>query len=70
MSKILIIGLLHLSTSSQFLYYALISSMFKNQILSNAKGTTQKGIYLKKLTILELPIPPLLEQSRIAAKIA
>ena len=58
------------STSSQFLYYALISSMFKNQILANAKGTTQKGIYLKKLTILELPIPPLLEQSRIAAKIA
>ena len=55
---------------SYFLYYVLTSMMFKTQIFANAKGTTQRGIYLKKLTGLKLPLPPLLEQSRIAAKIA
>ncbi|MGQ5708777.1 restriction endonuclease subunit S [Lactobacillus sp. PSON] len=46
------------------------SPMFNIQINNNAKGTTQKGIYLKKLTKLLIPLPPLKEQSRIAAKIA
>ena len=55
---------------SYFLYYVLTSVMFKTQIFANAKGTTQRGIYLKKLTGLKLPLPPLSEQSRIAAKIA
>lgn len=54
---------------SKFLYYVLISAMFKTQIFANAKGTTQKGIYLSKLINLKLPLPPLAEQNRIADKI-
>lgn len=54
---------------SKFLYYVLISAMFKTQIFANAKGTTQKGIYLSKLINLKLPLPPLAEQNRIVDKI-
>jgi type I restriction enzyme S subunit len=35
----------------------------------HAKGTAQKGIYLGKLGELTLPIPPLAEQARIAARV-
>ena len=54
---------------SKYLYYSLISGMFQKQVFDNAKGTSQKGIYLKKLSELLLPIPPLEEQKRIVAKI-
>ena len=43
--------------------------MFQEQILYNAKGTTQRGIYLKKLSGLILPLPPINEQCRIVNKI-
>ena len=43
--------------------------MFQEQIFNNAKGTTQRGIYLKKLSGLILPLPPINEQFRIVNKI-
>ena len=33
------------------------------------KGTAQKGIYLNKISLLNVPIPPLVEQRRIVAKV-
>ena len=49
--------------------YSLESYDFQQQILDNAKGTAQKGIYLKKLRELTVPIPPLAEQKVIADKL-
>nr|WP_297400817.1 restriction endonuclease subunit S [uncultured Marinobacter sp.] len=49
--------------------YSLESYDFQQQILDNAKGTAQKGIYLKKLRELTIPIPPLAEQKVIADKL-
>lgn len=49
--------------------YSLESYDFQKQILDNAKGTAQKGIYLKKLRELTVPIPPLAEQKVIADKL-
>lgn len=54
---------------SKYLYYSLTSKMFQEQIFNNAKGTTQRGIYLKKLSGLILPLPPINEQFRIVNKI-
>lgn len=54
---------------SKYLYYSLTSKMFQEQIFNNAKGTTQRGIYLKKLSGLILPLPPINEQCRIVNKI-
>lgn len=36
---------------------------------SEAAGTAQKGFYLKQLAEVRLPIPPLVEQSRIVSKL-
>ena len=33
------------------------------------KGTAQKGIYLNKISLLDVPIPPLVEQRHIVAKV-
>lgn len=49
--------------------YSLEEYQFQKQIIDNAKGTAQKGIYLKKLSELTLPIPPLAEQSEIANRL-
>lgn len=54
---------------SKFLYYVLISAMFKTQILLMRKGQPKKGIYLSKLINLKLPLPPLAEQNRIVIKL-
>jgi len=54
---------------ASFLGLALNDSSFQYQILSNAKGTAQKGIYLKKLRELIIPLPPLAEQKVIADKL-
>lgn len=63
------VAILNSSINSEYFYFAIISNSFKKQILNNAKGTTQKGIYLKKLANLIIPLPPLAEQKRIVAKI-
>lgn len=49
--------------------YSLEEYQFQKQVLDNAKGTAQKGIYLKKLSELTLPIPPLAEQKEIADRL-
>lgn len=55
--------------SGKYLMYYIQSPNFQKQLIDNAKGTAQKGIYLKTLSSLELPLPPLNEQNRIVAKI-
>ena len=54
---------------SEFLMYSFQSPFFQKQLTENAKGTAQKGIYLKTLRSLEIPLAPSQEQQRIVAKI-
>jgi type I restriction enzyme S subunit len=54
---------------SKYLVYAIQSPDFQKQLVDNSKGTAQKGIYLKTLNSLIIPIPPLTEQHRIVEKI-
>ena len=52
---------------SRFLMYVLHSlSDFWN---TEAKGVAQKGIYLKQLATVPIPVPPLAEQERIVAEL-
>lgn len=53
----------------KFLMYCIQSPIFQKQLTDNAKGTAQKGVYLKTLRNLKVPLPPLKEQSRIVSKI-
>lgn len=57
------------SICSAYLRYLLESPVAQSFFLSNAKGTAQKGIYLKALGAMEVPVAPLAEQTRIAAKL-
>ena len=52
-----------------FLMYQLQSPQVQKELLKEAKGTAQKGIYLKTLGGIPVLIPPLNEQRRIVAKI-
>jgi len=54
---------------SQYLAYALESPSSQQYFVDNAKGTAQKGIYLKTLGSLRLRVSPSDEQRRIAAKL-
>ncbi len=53
----------------QYLKYVFDTPEFQQWLIDNAKGTAQKGIYLKKLASAKLPLPPLNEQHRIVAKL-
>jgi len=53
----------------EYFRYALQEPDFQKQILDNAKGTAQKGIYLKKLSTLEIKLPSFAEQQQIAAQL-
>jgi type I restriction enzyme, S subunit len=53
----------------KFLMYQLEGPQTFNFFKENARGTAQKGIYLKTLGTTKVTIPPLKEQKRIAAKI-
>nr|WP_071778323.1 restriction endonuclease subunit S [Cyanobium sp. PCC 7001] len=55
--------------ASAFLAYALESPEAQQYMLDNAKGTAQKGIYLKTLSAMCLAIAPTTEQLRITAKL-
>ena len=52
-----------------YLKYVLDSYFIRNYMELNAKGTAQKGFYLKQVNNLCIPLPPLAEQKRIVAKI-
>ena len=55
------------SIASRFLMYALhsLSELWNNE----AKGVAQKGVYLKQLASIPIPIPPLSEQQRIVSEL-
>jgi type I restriction enzyme S subunit len=55
--------------TSTYLAFALESPAIQKFLDENAKGTAQKGIYLKALGEVEIPIAPLAEQKRIADKL-
>lgn len=55
--------------NSNYLRYLLDSPVAQTFFLENAKGTAQKGIYLKALGAMPAPIAPLAEQIRIAQKL-
>ena len=45
------------------------SPYYQNMMYAEAKGTAQKGFYLKQLSNSLIPLPPLAEQKRIVAKL-
>ena len=53
----------------KFLYYAINSKVFLNQVYSEVQGITRVRTSLSKLRTYVLPLPPLAEQKRIVAKI-
>ena len=59
------------NVNSQFIYYYLYSPIIQSNLNDYLTGTTkQKELGLNSILKVVLPIPPLSEQSRIAAKIA
>lgn len=52
-----------------FFCYAFQTPKFQQQLRDYSKGTAQKGVYLKTLAQLEIPLPPLTTQQAIVAKI-
>lgn len=53
----------------RYIAHALNAPEQQRWLTENAKGTAQKGIYLKTLGTLEIPLAPLAEQTRIVAKL-
>jgi type I restriction enzyme, S subunit len=53
----------------QYLAYAIEAPKVQQFLRDNAKGTAQKGIYLKALGRLQLPLAPLPEQQRLANRL-
>jgi len=54
---------------SKLYMYFILSPQFQRQLLDNCTGTTAKGIKADKLKHFRIPLPPLLEQKRIVARI-
>ena len=55
--------------NSKFISFAFRNPSFQKLLIQRAKGTAQKGVYLKTLQSLKITIPPLKEQERIVEKI-
>jgi type I restriction enzyme, S subunit len=45
------------------------SPSVQDYLASEAKGAAQKGVYLKQLKIIQIPLPPISEQERIVEKL-
>jgi type I restriction enzyme, S subunit len=58
-----------IKSDSRYISYALEAPALQKYLQDNAKGTAQKGIYLKALAGVEIPVAPELEQKRIADKL-
>lgn len=58
-----------LGVESKYLAYSLEAPAVQDFLGENAKGTAQKGIYLKALSKVEIPLAPSKEQQRIADKL-
>ncbi|MEM9463613.1 MAG: restriction endonuclease subunit S, partial [Myxococcota bacterium] len=52
---------------SRFIYFALQSPNLQRQVSDNTKGQAVKGINIRDVRRLEVPVPPLREQRKIAA---
>jgi type I restriction enzyme S subunit len=64
------VAVLHpLLISPQFCAYQFQSPRFQESLRDQARGTAQKGVYLKTLSALEIVVAPLSEQDRIVAEI-
>ena len=59
-----------IQTSNMYIYYTFLSNLFFGQIRQEMHGVNLPRISPKKLAELIIPLPPLSEQKRIAAKIA
>ena len=55
---------------NRYLQLFIDSPMFQKYIDANAKGTAQRGFYLKQVEDSWVPIPPLSEQERIVQKVS
>ena len=53
----------------KYLYYAINSQVFKEQVYGEVQGITRVRTSLSKLRTYYIPLPPLAEQHRIVAKI-
>ena len=54
---------------SRYLAYALNSPELQQWLVDNAKGTAQKGVYLKTLGAAQIRVAPAAEQTRVVAKL-
>lgn len=52
---------------NRYFYHLLNSSLVRNQFEKNTRGGTQKFVSLGNIRALQIPLPPLAEQKRIAA---
>lgn len=57
------------SLCSEFFVYLMLSPYFWEKVTSNIRGIAYKGINLGTLREIQVPLPPLAEQYRIAAKV-
>ena len=55
------------SILSKYFYYLLQSPVFEKIFLIDSRGVTQKFVSLQMLRDLQIPLPPIAEQKRIAA---
>ena len=53
----------------KFLYYAINSNVFKEQVYGEVQGITRVRTSLSKLRTYLIPLPPLAEQCRIVEKV-
>jgi type I restriction enzyme S subunit len=63
------VALIRSKLKPEFIYYYLQSPSYQKYLVQNAKGTAQKGVYLRKIKNSVISLPPLNEQKRIVQKV-